>query len=266
MWNWNYTNVNNDFFKKWSSELAYVVGLFITDGSISNYEKSGKKKVSFSNQTSDKDMLEKVASICGYKNEVIDFKCGMSRVQFAGDFIWRFFTDLGFDNHKTYNAKIPKQLIDKPELYSHLIRGMLDGDGSLVVRSRRKFVYPDVNIVGTQEIVDFVADVYPFFNTYKPHRMIYRVTYSGANAVKFLNKIYKDSTIYMDRKYNEYLKIKNWKTTCKRWTKEEKDFITNNYSTMYARDMEKILDRNFSSIVCCARRLGLKRTHSNGKI
>ena len=25
----NYTNVNNDFFKEWSPELAYVVGFFI---------------------------------------------------------------------------------------------------------------------------------------------------------------------------------------------------------------------------------------------
>lgn len=26
MWNWNYTNVNNKFFTKWSPELAFVKG------------------------------------------------------------------------------------------------------------------------------------------------------------------------------------------------------------------------------------------------
>lgn len=45
MWNWNYTNVNNDFFKNWSPELAYVIGLFLADGTISDYEKYGKKYV-----------------------------------------------------------------------------------------------------------------------------------------------------------------------------------------------------------------------------
>lgn len=266
MWNWDYTNVNNDFFRVWTPELAYIVGLFLADGSISDYEKSGKKKVTFSNVTTDRDMLEKIAHICGYKNKVLDFKIGMSRVQFAGDFIWRFFTDLGFDNNKTYNAKIPAQLLDKPELYSHLIRGMLDGDGSICVRNRRIHIYPDANIVGTQTVVSFVSDIYPFFNTCGPHKAIYRVTYSGENAVKFLNEIYNDSSIHMDRKYNEYLRIKDWKTTCKRWTKEEKDFLKKNYSTMYAKDIEKVLDRSFSGIVTRARKMGLKRQHVNGKI
>lgn len=38
MWNWNYTNVNNQFFKGWPPELAYIVGLFIADGGISEFD------------------------------------------------------------------------------------------------------------------------------------------------------------------------------------------------------------------------------------
>lgn len=266
MWNWDYTNINDNFFNTWSPELAYIIGLFIADGHISDYEKSGKRKVTFSNQTIDKDMLEKIAKICGYKNNILDFKSGMSRIQFAGKFIWEFFSGLGFDNHKTHNAKIPERLIDIPKLHPHLIRGLLDGDGSINIKDRKMNIYPEAYIVGTKDVVDFVATVYPFFNTNRPHKSIHRITYSGKNAVEFLNEIYEDSTIHMDRKYHKYIKIKNWESTCKRWTKEEKNFITLNYSTMYAKDMENILERSYSGIVSCARNLGLKRSHPNGKI
>ncbi len=266
MWNWNYTNVNDEFFKIWSPELSYVVGLFLADGHISNYDKSGKKNVIFSNSTPDRDMLEKVAGICGYKNRVLDFKSGMSRIQFAGDFIWNFFTDLGFDNNKTFTADVPKPILECPELHSHFIRGVFDGDGSVSVRKRRKEIYPCSNVVGTLNIMEFISNKYTFCNTCKPHRSIHRVTYDGGNAVRFLNEIYKDSTIHMDRKYNKFSLVKDWKTTCKRWTAEEKDFVRDNYLITYAKDIAVILNKSPQAVSDCAKRLGIKRQNTNGKI
>jgi len=266
MWNWDYTNVDNAFFKKWSPELAYIIGLFVADGHISNYECGGKKNVSFSNQTIDRDMLVKVADVCGYKNKVLDFKCGMSRIQFAGDFIWQFFTDLGFDNNKTRFVDIPKQLLNRQDLYGHFIRGVFDGDGSVCVRKRRIYVYPDCNIVGHFNTINFIKNIYNCYNRFYPFSTIYRVDYSGENAVKFLNVIYKDSTIHMDRKYKKFLSIKNWKTTCRRWTKEEKNFVIKNYIKMHAKDISEKLNRSSQAVSDCANRLGIKRLHSNGKI
>lgn len=266
MWNWNYTNVNNEFFEEWSPELAYILGLFVSDGSISDYDNYGKKYVSFSNNTKDKDMLEKVAGVIGYKNKVLDLKSGMSRIRPSGNFVWSFFKDLGFDNNKTFNAVVPKEIIIRSELYSHFIRGLFDGDGSISIRQRRIHSYPCSSVVGTKGVVDFVANVFPFYNTCEPHVSIHRVTYDGENSVKFLNALYENSTIHMERKYEKFLKVKDWQTTCKHWTSEEKEFIKDNYESTYAKDIAKILDKSFSSVVGCARRMGLKRRFSNGKI
>ena len=266
MWNWNYTNVNNKFFKKWTPELAYVIGLFAADGHMSNYAVCGKKCVIFSNMTTDKDMLIKVANVCGYKNKVLDFKCGMSRIQFAGDFIWQFFTDLGFTHNKTKFINVPEQLFIRPYLYEHFIRGVFDGDGSVCVRKRRIHIYPDCNIVGHFNTINFIKNVYDYYSSFGPFSTIYRINYSGKNAVRFLNDIYKDSTIHMDRKYKKFLSVKNWETTCKRWTKEEKDFVVKHYETMYAKDIAKKLNRSSHAVSKCAKKLGIKRLHSNGKI
>lgn len=266
MWNWDYTNVNNKFFEKWTPELAYVVGLFIADGHMSNYKRSGKKNVIFSNMTPDRDMLIKVAEVCDYKNEVLDFKNGMSRIQFAGDFIWQFFTDLGFNNNKTKFVEIPKQLLIRPHLYNHLIRGIFDGDGSVVVRKRRIFVYPACNVVGHLNTINFIKNTYSYYNTFDTHSSIYRITYDGENAVRFLNDIYKHSTIHMDRKYEKFLSVKEWKTTCRRWTEEEKDFVIKNYVNTYAKDISKKLNRSPRAIIDFANKLGIRRPYSNGKI
>lgn len=266
MWNWNYTNVNNEFFKEWTPELAYVIGFFIADGSLSNYYKSGKKNVVFSNKTEDRDVIEKIANVCGYKNKVLNFKNGMSRIVFAGDFIYNFFVDLGFTNSKTFSVEIPEKLLNLKELHPHLIRGIFDGDGSIQVRKRRIHLYPQCNIVGTEMVIDFIAKVFEFYNSVGPHKSIYRINFNGKNAVKFFNYIYKNSTIHMDRKYKLFEKIKDWKTTCERWSDEDKLFLIENYNSMYAKDISKILNKSFSSVTSCAKRLELNRYYSNGKI
>jgi len=271
MWNWNYTNVNNNFFNKWSPELAYIVGFFLADGSISNYDKCGKYTIRL--QCNDKDIIEKMANVCGYKNKIMEIKykyknrnnCGY-RIAFAGKFIWDFFTKLGFDNNKTHNARVPKQLPNK--FINHFIRGVFDGDGSLCIRNRTTKVYPNINIVGTENIIVFISKCFKNYNNFYKCKqsIVWRIDYNGSNARDFLNYMYKDSTIHMDRKYKDYLRVRDWKSSCVRWTKKETSFIRENYTTMYVKDMTKILNRSCSSIVTKAERLGIKRTLPNGKI
>jgi len=266
MWNWNYTNVNNEFFKEWSNELAYVIGFFFADGSISNYEKYGKKYVQFA--CNDKDIIQKIADVCGYKNKVLTFKNGLSRISFAGDFIWNFFNSLGFDNNKTYNAKVPVDIIKRQCLHNHFIRGVFDGDGSLCTNKKSGRRYPSVNIIGTENLIRFIAKEAPTFNGFYKckHSIAWRINYNGYKALSFLNYIYGNSNIYMDRKYTKYRHVKNWESSCVRWSKEEIKVITEKYRTTYAKDLSVTLNRSILSIVSKANKLGLKRFYSNGKI
>lgn len=266
MWNWDYTNINNVFFMTWTPELAYVVGFFIADGSMSDYSKSGKYSVKF--QCADLDVIEKIAEVSGYKNKIMVVKTKWKlgyRISMAGKFIWNFFADLGFDNNKSHNAIIPNQVPEN--LWPHLVRGIFDGDGSISLR-KRSSMYPQLNIVGTRVVIDFISDFFDFFNTKIKHRssVVWRLDYNGDNAVKFMNLIYSGSTIHMNRKFDIYNKCKDYKNIFVRWSDEELELIKNNYANTYAVDMIDSLDRGLASIRGKASRLGIKRHYTNGKI
>ena len=52
-----YKKVNKNFFKKWSSEMAYVLGFFMADGSIDVNPRGSQY---FSIQICDKELLEEI--------------------------------------------------------------------------------------------------------------------------------------------------------------------------------------------------------------
>ena len=51
--------VQHDFFKKWSSEMAYVLGFFAADGNLT-IGKRGNYYLEFN--STDKDIIEKIRS------------------------------------------------------------------------------------------------------------------------------------------------------------------------------------------------------------
>lgn len=267
MWNWHYTNVDSGFFETWSPELAYVIGFFIADGSISNYNTCGRYSVKF--QCNDKDVIEKISKVSGYKNDIMcikraNYKVGY-RISMAGKHVWQFFTDLGFDNNKTYNAVVPESLPN--ELFSHLIRGIFDGDGSVCLRNRTSN-YPQVNVVGTKDVVDFVASSLSFYNNICKLRSIWRINFNGDNAVLFMKKVYKDSSIHMDRKFDIYKRCmcNVYKNNIVRWSIEDTELLKKLYPTTYSKDLVDVFNRSQSAIVSKARKLGIIRPYSNGKV
>lgn len=264
MWNWDYTNIDCSFFEKWSPETSYILGFFIADGNISDYYTTGRYGIRL--QCNDRDVIEKIAYESGYINKTMEIDNRSYRIMFSGKFIWNFFTDLGFDNNKTHNAKIPKEVPIK--FYRHLIRGIFDGDGSVSIKNNQKGIYPYLNVVGSKNVIDFIASVCPFYNTSEESAGCWRIDYNGEKAVKFLDFIYKDATIYMNRKYKIYKKIKQHGYTNKyrRWSQKEINFLVEKYPATYAKDLKKVMDRSWSSIVTKAERLGIKRNCINGKI
>jgi len=259
----NYTNVNNEFFKEWSPELAYIVGFFIADGHISNHSKESRYYIKM--RCVDKDVLEKIVFVSGYKNKVLPLDNGkIYGISFAGKFIWEFFNNLGFDNNKTFTAKIPKQIPEK--FINHCIRGIFDGDGSLSFKKQIKSNYPYINVVGAKKVINEVGKLCDYYNNLYPYKNIWRIDYNGQNAIDFLNWIYRESTIHMNRKYRLYLKSLRWKNMCKRWSFEEKELLKQLYPITYAKNLIDIFDRSISSITSKARKLNIKRNYSNGKM
>ncbi|WP_336865272.1 LAGLIDADG family homing endonuclease [Peribacillus frigoritolerans] len=211
--------VNENCFSNWSREVAYVLGVIITDGSIDSA--SGNLRISMT----DKDVVEKIALAMELEDGVSivkarnggkqQYKLAICRQKITEDL-----RHLGveIDGSKTFDQKaikVPK------EFRSHFIRGVFDGDGSLVIRNRispagTPYKSSDVTIVSASKpFLDSVLnmlnedlDLGLHINGYmgnKSTKILYRINFSCRKKIgKFLRYIYKDKgNVFMERKYNK---------------------------------------------------------------
>lgn len=203
-------NVDMDFFNKWSPELAYIVGFFLADGCISDYEKHSCCLVTFS--CSDRDVINKIVDVAVFQGNIYEIKIVgykiIYKIVFSGRLIWDFFKYLGFDNNKSYTAKIPKQV--PQHLIPHLVRGIFDGDGNIYLRPTT--LYPYIKIVGTKDVVMKIGSIFNFYGSIRPiSNCTFVISYNGKSAIDFMESIYCDSKIHMNRKYGLYLESLKWK-------------------------------------------------------
>ena len=124
--------INKDFFKKWTSEMAYVLGFFAADGCIT-VSKRGSQFWSI--QIKDKELLEEIRKVTGSEH-MISIRQGKRN----GNDLYRFqvgsiemcnnLRTLGYSERKTENLALPHV----PKKYiSDFVRGYFDGDGSVWV-------------------------------------------------------------------------------------------------------------------------------------
>lgn len=124
----------------WSDVLAYVVGLLVTDGNLSN---DGRHIIM---RSSDRDLLETFKSCLNLETKIgITKTSGYStrisyRVQFGDVLFYKWLLSVGLSPNKTYNIGE----IEVPDLFFRdFLRGHFDGDGSLFKYIDRYNVYKD---------------------------------------------------------------------------------------------------------------------------
>jgi len=199
---------NEKFFDNWSPDLAWLVGIVLSDGHVSNIFHGKYIWV----KMCDKDVLDKIKIITGYKGDVQPCKREKPHykkpyiITIGGKKIWQFFTDLGMDNHKSYTAKWPIGLPD--EYINHFIRGLFDGDGSIYLNKNN---YPFARICGTEKLMNSVSEYINLHFTEHPNKTKtnYIIQYTGNRAKDFLKFIYKNSTENnrMSRKYEKSFEV-----------------------------------------------------------
>ena len=121
-----YHEINEKFFSEWSPEMAWVLGLLFTDGTI------GKTRVAI--HSIDLDLIEKIKKFLNSSNPIAKrpqsydkskhiYEFGFYRENMRGDL-----NKLGLHERKSLNMIFP----NIPEEYTrHFIRGCWDGDGSI---------------------------------------------------------------------------------------------------------------------------------------
>ena len=218
-----------DFFNVIDTEeKAYWLGFLTADGWISKNEVKNSGCVGIELKYSDLCHLKKFNKSIHGNYKIVDRwkQCHISKnpnkwnhmccIRIYSIDMYNSLTKLGFTNNKTYDCYIP----DIPQtLIKHYIRGYFDGDGRFGLSNNRLWVsfctasksFNDC-IVHELQKEDIQVQQYDYINEFGTQMYVPELTNNKAR-IKFLNWIYDDANIYLDRKYKKYLKaIKQYRS------------------------------------------------------
>lgn len=207
-YNENYFNVID------TEEKAYWLGFIAADGSIG---KEGKT-LEIGLSSVDEDHLIKFAKCIGAETNIVKRKkskcndklCDVSRVYIANKQIAQDLIKAGLDVRKSLTLEYPKNI--PSHLQRHFIRGYFDGDGWITKGDISPYGIQRyiVGIIATKPFLDEMIKIlekegiYPT-NPRKNGKMYIWSTSGMDNIIKFIDFIYKDSNVYLQRKYEKSL-------------------------------------------------------------
>ena len=212
-----------------TEEKAYWLGFLFADGYISSDsgEANNTYRIEICLALIDTGHLFKFESFVGSKEprvRVYNYKDQNGKdKQHAKWFIsnkhlWETLNSHGCTPRKSLTLEFPNI---NPELKRHFVRGYFDGDGSFgLYGTKGLFGELQVSCVGTEDMIsNLFIDVEAYTNIYhhKGHNeKTLTINSSASSAKSILDYMYKNSTIYLDRKFNKYLEI------CRLWEKSHK--------------------------------------------
>ena len=118
-------HINQDFFKTWNKDMAYILGLWFADGCI-----YGGKMFDITLHKKDKYILKQIAKLLNYEGSLYDYVDRQaSRINFSCKVIYNDIINLGGVENKSLTCTFPN--IPK-EYLPDFIRGYFDGDGCIM--------------------------------------------------------------------------------------------------------------------------------------
>ena len=184
------TFVDEKFFDEPNTQMAYILGLIVTDGCIVK-RKSSREFVSI--KSIDRQVLEKVKEMM--RSEYGIYECGLSdagnmvyRVDFASDKIVAGVKKWGVTARKTFTAVFPNL---PKEFHADFVRGVFDGDGGVYVYEYPDQIHTQLCILGTKKLLKGVVAASSLDAEIKPNKKIFKVVcYAWDKLKSFHDFIY----------------------------------------------------------------------------
>ena len=210
-----YYTINQHFFDEINTPVkAYILGLLYTDGNRN--KRKNHYQITLKLQDRDVDILYKIKSEMNYNRPLKYIEESKnnsnSRNQYAliidNKQIAISLEKWGIIPNKTKTLVFPNFLSE--ELIPHFIRGCWDGDGTIshnLKEQRAGFIGTYNMCIGIKQFLENKLDVHLKKKKKPSNAMnnLYSISIHGGKQLKrFLDFIYKDSTIHFNRKYSYY--------------------------------------------------------------
>ena len=197
---------NENFFNKIDTEeKAYWLGFLYADGCVHD-KPNGQKLITL--VVKDKEVIEKfIRAIDG--NFAVKKYTDVYGVYLTSKTMFDDLYKLGCVPRKSLILKFPRINLT---LQHHFIRGYFDGDGTVFTYKRKgkkkDYVGIGVGICGTKQMLSTIAIAAPINFPNKDERKEGNIWYSSVSGSKkvlvFYNYLYKDATVWLDRKKNKF--------------------------------------------------------------
>lgn len=124
-------NINQDYFKTWSRNMAYILGFWFADGCIYR-----GRMFDITIHKKDKYILKQIANELKYEGNLYDYVDRQaSRLNFSCVTIYNDIVSLGGKENKSLDINFPEV---PTEYLPDFIRGYFDGDGSIcLIKNKR---------------------------------------------------------------------------------------------------------------------------------
>lgn len=195
-----------------TEEKAYWLGFIYADGCISSIDKAGFE---IALKAEDSNHLHKFNRFMEHKHDNVKLgvsKCNGKEFQrcrwtVRNQHLWDTLNTLGCVPKKSLILQFPDiSIFSTEDLIVHFIRGYFDGDGCISY-ANKEHTKICINIVGTEHMLDCINNYVPvkLYKTKKSNTDACSVSLSGTKAFKVVDYLYKNASIYLDRKYQRYL-------------------------------------------------------------
>lgn len=221
--------LNENYFKNWSSNMAYILGFIAADGCILNSTFSdGKTKnlLRINLQATDAELLEKIKDELNYKGDLTYFKAKLKDKEFDtvslainSKIIIEDLKKLGITERKSKTISMPPDIPEEYEL--DFIRGYFDGDGSIggqyPTNSRgtktKKLQIRFRIFSGSKTILEqfnkiFVKHGLKSKSVNKHGKSLYEILYSTNESILIYDLLYKDkNAMFLKRKQQKFSEL-----------------------------------------------------------
>ena len=216
----NNPNANERFFENIDlEEKAYFLGLLISDGNVFKDTTGRQASISITLDLNDGYILQKFKEILNINTSISKDGRGCGQIAIRSNLMADDLKQYGVVPRKSYITYLPKI----NDIYMpHLIRGILDGDGSILAKSspkqdgRNRYLH-SISFCGSHQLMEDIAKY--LYSNLQLKQPIQVYDYQDKNLSdihiqnyedmeKVGNWLYKDATIYLIRKNNIYNSFK----------------------------------------------------------
>ena len=213
----NNPNMKEHFFQNINTEEnAYFLGLIISDGNIFKDNTGRQASISITLDLKDKYLLTKFKEVVNSNTSIVHDGRGCGQIAVRSNIMAKDLEQYGVVPRKSYYTYLPQNINDK--VMNHLIRGIFDGDGSIQAKINydNRFLH-NFSFCGTHKLMEDISNYCFEKLQLKQKPTIYDYKDRELSEIKIQNKedmyifgewLYKDATIFMNRKKNIYNNFK----------------------------------------------------------